>query len=642
MAALASSPSPATAPSPSTPSDSFVAVAAGPGDDGDRPAPSGEARRSVEERLRERASREVAANAGIAAGATLCVGLALALTGWLFDLEAAVAAPVTSLLVASALTWSGGRPWWAATAVAWRAATAGGGRATPTAAGRVTTATLLSALAFVAAASWMTGPLLPAGWHALIAGGIAALALVFVWSSAPMPLLAAVASALPLATGLRAWLLPPPSLDAWSSAAAASSFESTLLPVLASAVLGLLTWAEHRRWRAATLATIDADDQIAALAAARDAAIRADMEKSRFLAIASHDLRQPVHAIGLFAATLEKRLAGTAEEPLVRNLNRAIDGLDRSFNVMLDISRLDAGAVEPRVQQFPLRDLFRRLHMHFSGQAEQKGLGLRFSPGGKSVSSDPQLIERVLGNLVQNAIKYTEQGGIVVVARSTATHTHIEVWDTGVGIRAADLPKVFDEFYQVGRGERVRAQGLGMGLAIVKRLVRLMGHRLSVTSRPGRGTMFRLAIALGGLPEIQDVTAAADTLPMPVMQARTVVVETLVASDPARLAGLLEEWGYDAIAVGSIAEAEAAVDRLEAPPDLILSDLHLGDGPDGRDGIVAIEVIRDRCGADVPAMLITGDTAHAEIRRATDSGHRVLFKPVQPRKLFDALRGLGP
>lgn len=389
------------------------------------------------------------------------------------------------------------------------------------------------------------------------------------------------------------------------------------------------------------MAAIEADDRISELAAARDAAIRADMEKSRFLAIASHDLRQPVHAIGLFAATLEKRLAGTPEEPLVRNLNRAIDGLDRSFNVMLDISRLDAGAVEPRMQQFPLRDLFRRLHMHFSGQAEQKGLGLRFSPGGKSVSSDPQLLERVLGNLVQNAIKYTEQGGIVVVARSTPTHIHIEVWDTGVGIRAADLPKVFDEFYQVGRGERVRVQGLGMGLAIVKRLVRLMRHRLTVTSRPGRGTMFRLAIALGGLPEIQDVTAAADTLPMPVMQARTVLVLDDEEAIRDGLAGLLEEWGYDAVAVGSIAEAEAAVDRLEVPPDLILSDLHLGDGPDGRDGIAAIDAIRARCGADVPAMLITGDTSHAEIRRATDSGHRVLFKPVQPRKLFDALRGLA-
>jgi CheY-like chemotaxis protein len=240
--------------------------------------------------------------------------------------------------------------------------------------------------------------------------------------------------------------------------------------------------------------------------------------------------------------------------------------------------------------------------------------------------------------LVQNAIKYTESGGIVVVARSTVSHIHVEIWDTGVGIREVDLHKVFDEFYQVGRGERVRAQGLGMGLAIVKRLVRLLGHELTISSRPGRGTMFRLRVALGGLSEIQDVTAAADTLPLPIAQPRTVLV--LDDEEPIRegLRDLLLEWGYDAIAAGSIGEALRAVTRLEAPPDLILSDLHLGDGPDG---IAGIEAIRRQCGFEVPAMLVTGDTSHAEIRRATESGHPVLFKPVQPRKLYDALRGLS-
>ena len=396
--------------------------------------------------------------------------------------------------------------------------------------------------------------------------------------------------------------------------------------------------SSHRRWSAAARRSIAQDQRESALTAARDTATRADQEKSRFLAIASHDLRQPVHAIGLFAATLEKRLEGTDEAPLVRNLMRAIDGLDRSFNVMLDISRLDAGAIEPRVQRFPLRDLFRRLHMHFAGQAEQKDLGLRFSPGGKSVTSDPQLLERVLGNLVQNAVKYTEQGGIVVVARSTATHINVEVWDTGIGIRPADLPRVFEEFFQVGRGDRVRAQGLGMGLAIVKRLSRLMGHELTVSSRAGRGTMFRLAIAIGGLPGIQDATAPADTLPMPMLQPRTVLVIDDEESIREGLCLLLIEWGFEAIAAGSIVEAQHAVGRLETPPDVILTDLHLGDGPDG---IAGIEAIRRACGFDVPAMLITGDTSHEEIRRATESGHHVLFKPVQPRKLYDAMRALG-
>ncbi len=484
-------------------------------------------------------------------------------------------------------------------------------------------------LAILAVAPWATRSIESAAAPYLVALMISAIALAGACTLAPLKGLAACAAMLPLSPAIGNALEPDPSRSVLAAAC-----------ILVAALAAVLAASYHRRWHAVACAAIEHANHIRDLEAARDAAIKADQEKSRFLAIASHDLRQPVHAIGLFAATLEKRLQGSAEEPLVRNLSRAIDGLDRSFNVMLDISRLDAGAIEPRVQQFPLRDLFRRLHMHFAGQAEQKGLGLRFSPGGKSISSDPQLLERILGNLVQNAIKYTENGGIVVVARSTATHIHVEVWDTGIGIRRADLRKVFDEFFQVGRGERVRtqAQGLGMGLAIVKRLVRLLGHELTVASRPGRGTMFRLRIALGGLPDIQDVTAAADTLPMPLLQARTVLVLDDEEAIREGLCLLLQEWGYDAVAAGSIAQAERAVSLMEAPPDMILSDLHLGDGPDG---IAGIEAIRRQCGCDVAAMLITGDTSHEEIRRATESGHPVLFKPVQPRKLYDALRGLS-
>ncbi|WP_423600336.1 ATP-binding protein [Roseateles sp. MS654] len=406
---------------------------------------------------------------------------------------------------------------------------------------------------------------------------------------------------------------------------------------LAAAVVGGLALLEHHRWQRAKRRLMEQDVEVSVLEQERDGAIRADQEKSRFLAIASHDLRQPVHALGLFAASLERRLQGTDEEPLIRNVMRSIEGLERSFNAMLDISRLDAGTVEPNLQHFPLRDLFRRLHMHYAGQAEASGLGLRFSPGGKSVTSDPQLLERILGNLIQNALKYTEEGGVVVVARSTSTHLNLEVWDTGIGIKASDLPRVFAEFYQVGQSERSRTQGLGMGLAIVKRLAHLLGYRLMVASRPGRGTMFRLSIPLGGLPEIPEFTTAADTVPMPVMEPRSVLV--IDDEEPIRigLKLLLEEWGYEAIVAATAAEAADAVRSGTLPPDLILSDLHLGDGPDG---IAAIRAVRELCRTDVPAILVTGDTSREELRRATESGHTVLFKPLQPRKLFNALRGM--
>ena len=454
---------------------------------------------------------------------------------------------------------------------------------------------------------------------------------------APMRKLALASAALPLLFSLLPALIASPS---------AAPLYSSINPLLAlagalsGALAAALALTGHRRWRDATRRALEQADQLAAAVSARDAARKADQDKSRFLAIASHDLRQPVHAIGLFAATLERRLEGCAELPLVRNLSRAIDGLDRSFNVLLDISQLDAGAIEPQVQHFALRDLFRRLHMHFAGDAEQKGLGLRFSPGGKSISSDPQLLERILANLVQNAIKCTARGGVVVVARSTAAHINVEVWDTGIGIRAADLPKIFDEFYQAGRSERVRTQGQGMGLAIVRRLVRLLGHELTVSSRPGGGTMFRVRIARGGLAEIQDLTAAADTLPMPIAlaQPRTVLVIDDEAPIRDGLCMLLEEWGFEAIGAASIDAAERAVTELAAPLDLILSDLHLGDGPDG---IAAIETIRRCCGRQVAAILISGDASPAELRRAGASGHALLLKPVPPRKLFEALRGLA-
>ncbi|HEY1392546.1 MAG TPA: hybrid sensor histidine kinase/response regulator [Methylibium sp.] len=477
----------------------------------------------------------------------------------------------------------------------------------------------LLSLAFM---PWLPGLSESQRWIMLACLGVVALAGAA--QLAALPVLAGAAVALPLSVAIAAPVAPVAQAQATAALAIC-------------ALAALLAQSRCRSWIRVARALIEREDRLRVLETERDTALRADQEKSRFLAIASHDLRQPVHALGLFAATLERRLQGTAEEPLVRNVMQAIDGLDRSFNAMLDISRLDAGTVAPNIQRFPLRDLFRRLHMHFAGQAELAGLSLRFSPGGKWVSSDPQLLERILGNLIQNAIKYTPRGGIVVVARSTRAHTNVEVWDTGVGMRAAELPRIFDEFYQVGHGERRRSQGLGMGLAIVKRLARLLGHGLTVSSQPGRGTMFRLSIAVGGLAGIQDATAAADTLPMPVLQARTVLIIDDEEAICAGLSLLLEEWGYQTASAGSLEQAQHTVRGLAAPPDLILSDLHLGGGPDG---IAAIEALRRQFGYDVPAILITGDTSHQEMRRATDSGHPVLFKPVQARKLLNALRGL--
>lgn len=362
---------------------------------------------------------------------------------------------------------------------------------------------------------------------------------------------------------------------------------------------------------------------------------RANQEKSRFLAAASHDLRQPMHALGLFAAALEKSLRDSEHHPMVTNMARAVDALEQSFSVMLDISKLDAGVVTTNPQTFPIRDVFRRLHMHCGGEAEERGLSLRFKAGGKLVTSDPQLLERVLSNLVQNALRYTHRGGVTVLARTRREGISLEVWDTGIGIPANELANVFNEFYQVGNTGRDRNRGLGMGLAIVKRLVALLGHSMEVKSSEGQGTVVRILLQSTPLDDMGTVVLAADTLPSPLETDRTVLVIDDEESVRIGMRDLLQSWGFDVLLASTIDEAVHSVRQHAGVIDVLVSDLRLGGG---EDGIEAIRCVRDVYGAPLPALLVTGDTSPAEVKRAHDSGHPVLFKPVRTRDLYAALR----
>jgi two-component system, sensor histidine kinase len=541
--------------------------------------------------------------------------------GWLL-----MAAAVVELLLANLL------PGWAS-AWPWPLAAAGGGlmlwflqphglREAPVA---VLLAWTTAVALLVAAPAWIVA--LSAAQDATAGGRVA-----WAW--------------LALSAGLGAVMAQALSAQAWAAAVAglapllagAAAGPSGLVAGGLLAALSLMAAArQRRRWRRHLQTTLDHVERMRRLQAELDAARRADAEKSRFLAIASHDLRQPVHALGLFAATLHKRLHDSPEQPLARNLMRSVDALDRSFSAMLDISRLDGGAVSPRRQTFPLRDMFRRLHMQFAGQAELAGLSLRFWPGSKSVTSDPQLLERIVGNLVQNAIRYTSRGGIVVVARSTRSHLNVEVWDTGCGIAPESLPRIFEEFYQVGRGERDRSKGLGIGLAIVKRLVMLLGHRLEVASTLGRGTMFRVGVPLHDLAAVMEDTAAAETQPMAASTEAACMVLVVDDEEPIRegLRQLLQEWGYQVMAAADAAQAERATVALEGRVDLVLSDLHLGSGSGGKELVASV---RRLCGREVPAILVTGDTAGQALREVVDGADPVLFKPVQPRHLLEAIR----
>ena len=361
----------------------------------------------------------------------------------------------------------------------------------------------------------------------------------------------------------------------------------------------------------------------------------ASKDKSRFLAAASHDLRQPLHALSFFGSTLEKRMANSPDLPLIFNMMRSIEALDKSFNAILDVSKLDAQAVEPHPQLFPLRDLFRRLQMSFGGQAEEAGLQLRFKPGGKVVKSDPQLLERALGNLVQNGLRYCRSGGIVVLARNWKGGTNIEVWDTGIGIPEPELPKIFGEFYQVANPERDRNKGLGIGLAIVARLTLLLDHTLTVQSRVGQGSLFRIWIKGSDLEQMEEFTVGSDTVPTRIDDSPTILFIDDEEAIRSSVSELLRQWGYIVLATATVDEARRAALNHDSVIDVVISDLRLRGG---EDGIRAIEQIRQVCGYTVPAVLVTGDTSADQVQRIHESGHIVLFKPVRPKDLYDVLK----
>jgi len=379
------------------------------------------------------------------------------------------------------------------------------------------------------------------------------------------------------------------------------------------------------------------EDLVEQLRTQVELAARANQEKTRFLASAVHDLRQPLHALGLFCAALDRSLRGIPERPLIKNMMSSIEALDTSFGAMLDISRLDAGVVRPAPQSFPVRDIFRRLYQQFGGDAETRDISLRFRAARRIVHSDPQLLERVLANLVQNALRYTPQGGVLVAARRHGPNVALEVWDTGVGIPPEQRDLIFEEFYQIDNPERDRSRGLGMGLAIVRRLCNLLGHSLEVQSRPGRGSMFRVVVPTGTPHDPNQPSLEAETRPP-----RTDVQVTVLLIDDERAIReatreLLRPLQVEVLAAGSATEAVDLARQSPVPIDMILSDWRLRGT---ENGIEAVRALRKICGEATPAVLVTGDTSADVLRLAHESGLVVLHKPLQPRELLRLIRRL--
>ena len=370
--------------------------------------------------------------------------------------------------------------------------------------------------------------------------------------------------------------------------------------------------------------------------AARRAAEAASRAKTQFFAAASHDLRQPLHAMGLFAEALRQRSRDPEVAGLVNSINESVDALEGLFGELLDITRIDTGGVEVNPAPVRLRELFARLRLHFEPIAFEKGLQLSFHGERHVAHADPVLLERILRNLVSNAIRYTDDGGVLVSCRPRGDRLLVQVWDSGIGIAEASLPRVFEEFFQVQHNRPLQAhhrKGLGLGLAIVKRLADLMGSEVAVRSRVGHGTVFGFDLPAGKLPRSTDaaVPGARAPLGLTLQGRRFLVVEDETAVREG-LVVLLQAWGATVESFETIDGVRdwAAADAVETP-DLLLVDYRL---PEGTTGLDALKIVRSRWPERrIPAILITGSSLGGHEDEALAHDYHLLIKPVLPNKL---------
>lgn len=365
--------------------------------------------------------------------------------------------------------------------------------------------------------------------------------------------------------------------------------------------------------------------------------------KSRFLAAASHDLRQPAHALGMFVARLQQLPHTGQAQELVQGVDDSVRALQHMLDEFFDYSRMGLASMEVRTQDFAMDKLLRAVQSSFVRMAEAKGIRLRVRTGTARAHADPALVQRILINLVANAVQYTHRGGVLVACRPAhaGRSVRIEVWDTGIGIAPEQQDKVFSEFYQVANPERDRSKGFGLGLSIVRLACQRGGYALTLRSQPGRGSLFTVtlpvAVAPAPQPSDQPVLPAADGA-VEARQDLQGCQVLLLEDDPlggAAVQRLLGGWGCRVEMASTAVQALQCVEQ-GFRPDVMLSDFRL---PGGHNGLQAIEMVRAMVGP-VPACLVSGDTEPALRIQAAQQGVPLLQKPARPAKLRAALRNL--
>jgi Na+/proline symporter/signal transduction histidine kinase/ActR/RegA family two-component response regulator len=379
--------------------------------------------------------------------------------------------------------------------------------------------------------------------------------------------------------------------------------------------------------------TRELSEALGAQRSAQLAAEAANQSKTRFVAAASHDLLQPLNAARLFAAALRARPNIDPESAtLGERIDTALRAAEELLDGLLDISRLDAGAQRVQVEVFSIDEMFDTLRAQFSTLAGARGLGLRIRGLPLHVRSDRRLLRRILQNLMSNALRYTQAGGVMLAARKRGDRVRLEVWDSGPGIADEHQQVIFEEFQRLDQASPWGEQGLGLGLSICERIARLLGHRLMLRSRPGHGSCFAIEVPLG---DARDAAPPAPAQPavahLPPMRVLCLDNDRDIL-DGMRL--LLERWGVEVVAAATIDEALARV--RERRPDVILADYHLQDRVHGLDALDELRLI-----ADVPGALITADATDTLAAEARARGYALLRKPVKPAALRALLAALA-
>jgi PAS domain S-box-containing protein len=368
--------------------------------------------------------------------------------------------------------------------------------------------------------------------------------------------------------------------------------------------------------------------------AAQEAAERANKANSAFLAAASHDLRQPVQALSLLNGALRRTVTDERALEMIRSQERSLTAMTNLLNSLLDISRLDAGAVTPEFEEFPMQRLIDRLSPEFARQAKHKGLEFVSDLCGAAVRSDPNLLGEIVQNLASNAIRYTESGRVSMTCSQQDGCCRLTVEDTGVGIEEDQLEAIFQEFHQV-KTPGANSEGFGLGLAIVRRLADLLDHTIDVQSEPGKGSRFSVRIPLAE-SEFAEDEAGEDT---PRLEADTASGLVILIEDDVRVAEawghLLEAEGFKVATAASATEARALLSHIEDVPALIVSDFNL---LDGSTGVEAVSEIREYYDVNIPAFIVTGDTSKVVKETQPVENSTLMNKPVNTARLLAAAR----